>query len=174
MKIKTNYVIIPLITILVAVLGSYFTSVGMSWYDTTLVQPELTPPKWAFPVAWNLIFILTTISALLVWNADHKMRWSFLKLFKKNTKDQRWHWAIGLFLANAILNVLWSLLFFTLHLIGAALLEMLLLEATLVALFVLNWRFSKWASFLLLPYLLWIGFASYLTYTIWTLNIVLS
>ncbi len=156
MKLKTNYLVIPLVTILVALLGSFFTSQGMDWYDATITRPELTPPKWLFPIAWNLIFLFTTISALIIWN--------------KGKKDRNFKLIIGLFIANAILNLLWSLLFFKLQLIFPALIEMVLLEITNIALLLLTWRVSKPASLLLLPYALWVGFATYLTYLIHLLN----
>ena len=155
MKIKANYFIIPAITIFVAVAGSFFTRAGMAWYDTMLIQPALTPPKWAFPIAWNTIFILTTISALIIWN-------------KKKAKDRSF--IIGLFLINAALNIMWSLLFFQLHLIAAAFTEMFLLIFTLILLVLLIWKTSKTAALLLLPYLFWVSFATYLTYQIWILN----
>lgn len=164
---KPNYVIIPLITIAVALLGSWFNTLGMQWYDTTLIRPDLTPPKYAFPIAWNIIFICATISALMVWNKP-QFEERYLVIFKRKTHD--FNLIIGLFIANAVLNALWSLLFFTFNLIGAALIEMFFLEATIFILMWLIWRHSKIASLLLLPYLLWVGFATYLTYLIYTLN----
>ncbi|MFA6917940.1 MAG: TspO/MBR family protein [Candidatus Gracilibacteria bacterium] len=156
MKIKPNYIVIPLITILVALVGSWFSSQGMAWYDTEILKPSLTPPKWVFPVAWNIIFILTTISAMIVWNKNSG---------KNNSAKCKW--IITLFIANAVLNVLWSLLFFTMHYVFSAFMEMLILEATTIALMVLIWKFSKPASLMLLPYVLWVVIATYLTYEIY-------
>lgn len=155
-KILCPTLIIILMVITVALVGSYFTSMGMTWYDTALIQPSATPPKWAFPVAWNIIFTLTTISAIIVWI--------------KGKKAKHFALVIGLFILNAILNVVWSLLFFKLQLIFPAFIEMIFLEATLIALLILTWPISRLASFLLLPYTLWVGFATYLTYLIWALN----
>lgn len=165
---KPNYLLIPLITILVALFGSAFTGPGMDWYDT-LIRPNLTPPDWVFPLAWNLIFLLTTISALIIWNkGKEKTRFLWILASGKNT---RIYWLIiGLFIANALLNVLWSFLFFKLHFITAAFIEMFFLELTLILLHILTWRFSKLASLLLLPYTLWVGFATYLTWQIVLLN----
>lgn len=159
MRIKKNYFIIPLVVIATAAIGGWFTSNGMSWYDTRLIQPSLTPPKWAFPLAWNTIFILVTISALIIWN------------IKKNKKQEKLMSVItGLFISNAILNAGWSLLFFQLQGILPAFVEMFFLIATLVLLVYYTWKISKFASLLLLPYLLWISFATYLTYLILMLN----
>lgn len=157
MKFKPYWSLIPLSTVLVAGLGSYFSANGMDWYDTVLITPEgLTPDKWVFPVAWNLIFIATTLSALLIWN--------------KSKRDARFKWIMGLFGANAVLNVAWNALFFGMREIQIAFIEMLFLEASILALLILNWKISKTASALLLPYLAWVGFASFLTYQILLFN----
>ncbi|MBU2524700.1 tryptophan-rich sensory protein [Patescibacteria group bacterium] len=176
MKIKPNYFLIPLITILVAVIGSSFTSSGMLWYKTTIIRPELTPPNWAFPIAWNLIFVCATISALIIYNKreDENFALSLLEkiinLFRHKKPDLIFRWIIVLFVINAILNVTWSLLFFNLHLIQASLAEMIALNGTTLALIILMWERSKTASLLLTPYAIWVGFATYLTYQIWILN----
>lgn len=159
MKIKKNYFVIPLVVIATAAIGGWFTSNGMSWYDKTLIQPSLTPPKWAFPLAWNTIFILVAISALIIWN------------IKKNKKQEELMPTItGLFIANAILNAGWSLLFFQLQGILPAFIEMFFLIASLVLLVYYTRKISRAASLLLLPYLIWVSFATYLTYLILTLN----
>ncbi|MBN1494492.1 tryptophan-rich sensory protein [Candidatus Peregrinibacteria bacterium] len=168
-KFKSNYVIIPFVTILVAIIGSIFSQSGMMWYNTELVKPELTPPGWVFPIAWNTIFVLTTISALIVWNSGPKQK-RFLLLFKKKAEDTILSLIMGLFIANAVLNVCWSLLFFTLRFTYAAFLEMIVLEATVIALIVLIYKRSKAASALLLPYAVWVAFATYLTSQVILLN----
>ena len=154
MKLKPNHIVIPSITVLVAIVGSWITQGGMEWYKTELIQPGFTPPDWAFPIAWNIIFILTTISVLIVWNK----------------KSPRKNLIVTLFGLNAFLNVLWSVLFFGDHLVFPAFVEMIFLELTLVALIPLIWKVSKAASLMLLPYLLWVGFATYLTHLINVLN----
>jgi benzodiazapine receptor len=156
MKFKSNYIVIPLTTVAVALLGSYFTSSGMFWYDTELIMPSVTPPRWAFPVAWNTIFTLATISALIVWN--------------KAKHDEDFKWIERFTIANIALNILWSFLFFYMNRVGLALLEMIVLELTIIPLIALTWRTSKFASLCLVPYALWVGFATYLTYLIWVIN----
>lgn len=156
MKFKPYWSVLPLVTVIVAALGSYFSSNGMPWYNAVLIKPELTPPGWAFPLAWNIIFVATTCSALLIWN--------------KAKRDTRFQTVMLLFLANAFLNVFWSLLFFNLHQLNWALIEMLALEASTLGLILLTWKSSKLASALLLPYAVWVGFASFLTYQIVQLN----
>jgi benzodiazapine receptor len=152
---KLNYIIIPLIAVFVAVVGGYLTSGDMSWYKT-LKLPSIAPPGWFIGLVWNVIFILTTISALIVWNTMPK-------------SDLFWI-VIGLFVVNALLNVFWSFLFFNQHLINAAMVEAGLLGSSVVALIVMIWPFSRLAAGLLIPYAAWTLFATFLNYVIWTLN----
>lgn len=168
-KFKLNYAIIPLVTIATAVIGGIFSNLGMQWYQNELVKPELTPPGWVFPIAWTVIFILTMISALILWNSG-KGEKRFLLVFKKKVDDSALSLIMGLFIANAVLNVCWSLLFFTLRYTYAAFLEMLLLEITVVALIALTYKRSKAASALLLPYAVWVAFATYLTSQVILMN----
>ena len=163
MKLKPNYLIIPLVTVFVALLGTFFTSSGMEWYNNALIRPALAPPKWAFPVAWTLIFVCTTISVMIIWNKTEKNK-RFLWIFRTKEMKPEYQWIIGLFIINAILNVGWSLLFFKMHMLGASLAEMLFLEATNIALLILTWKISKKASVLLVPYALWVALATVLTY----------
>src|SRR5271157_3364882 len=102
---KLNYVIIPLVTIAVAVIGGLITGGGMEWYRS-IKLPSWTPPGSVIGAVWTVLFILATISALIVWNgAPHGVRF--------------W-WIVAIFLLNAILNFGWSWLFFGAHLMGAA------------------------------------------------------
>jgi len=152
---KLNYIIIPLIAVLVAVVGGYLTSGNMSWYRT-LNLPSIAPAGWFIGLVWNVIFILTTISALIVWNTMQK--------------SDNFSIIIGLFVVNALLNVFWSFLFFNQHLINAAMVESGLLGFSVVALIVMIWPFSRLAAGLLIPYAAWTLFATFLNYVIWTLN----
>ncbi|MBU1131573.1 tryptophan-rich sensory protein [Patescibacteria group bacterium] len=155
MKIKINYFIIPLITVLVSLSGSLLTNSGMDWYDT-LNLPAVTPLGSFIGLVWTVIFILTAISALLVWN--------------KAARDNRFKLIIILFIANALLNIFWSFLFFYQHLILAAVIEMIILEITVLILIYLIWKINKTASWLLAPYAVWVIFATYLAVQILLLN----
>lgn len=154
---KLNYIVIPLITVVVAWVGSLFTSSGINsgWYDS-IVKPSWTPPGALIGAVWTVLFILAAISALIVWNKAKRNSWFW--------------WVIGVFVINAVLNVLWSFLFFGEHLIGTAIWEAALLGATVVALIILIWPISRLASLLLVPYAGWVAFATYLTYTVSILN----
>jgi tryptophan-rich sensory protein len=152
---KLNYIIIPAITIIVGALGRYYTSLGMDWYQT-INLPSYTPPNWVFGVVWNAIFLLATIAALVVWNTFDNQTHRFKIMI--------------IFAINAVLNIAWSYLFFTNHLIGLALIESLALNATIISLTVLIAQKSVATALLLTPYLGWVSFATLLTAHIWFIN----
>ncbi len=156
MKFKVNVIIIPTVTVAVAFLGSRFTEMGMDWYDSTLLLPDWDLPKWIFAVAWNLIYLCCTISALILWNKP------------LSAKDYRIIYTT--FILNALLNVLWSYFFFVQHWLLFSLVEMIVLEASTLFGVLMFWKHSKVASLLLLPYLGWVAFATFLTYKIVQLN----
>lgn len=152
---RLNYIIIPAITLATALLGGKLTGGGMSWYRT-IKLPSWTPPGSVIGAVWTFLFILATISALLVWNGS--------------AHDNRFGLIIAIFIVNAILNISWSWLFFSQHLLGSAIFEAILLGLSVIILIILIWPRSIWAGGLLVPYALWVAFASFLTYKVWSLN----
>ncbi len=152
---KINYIIIPFIAFIVAFGGSLLTNRGMVWYKS-IHLPSWTPPGQFIGLAWTIIFILSTISALVVWN-----RMPSGKIFS---------WIIVFFILNAVLNIAWSFLFFNQHLIGAAVFDAALLGVSVISLIIFIWPFSRFASALLIPYAGWVSFATILNFIIWTLN----
>jgi tryptophan-rich sensory protein len=153
---RWSYFWIPAITLCVAFLGSYFTSLGMDWYNTALILPSYTPPRWVFGPVWGAIYILTTVAAIM-WYEN-----AFRSVLFSTTA--------GLFLTNALLNVLWTFLFFTMHWIMLSFFECALLSIVTTALMVaLIMQIGRY-GFLLLPYVFWSSFATYLTWSIALLN----
>lgn len=151
-EFKAHHFWIPAIAISILLAGKLFSMYGMPWYNT-LNLPWFTPPRWAFPIVWNIIYILTTISAIIVWDTV------------KNGKEIKWLYGI-----NAGLNLLWTVLFFYFQLIGAALFDAVLIGSTVVLLILLVWPVNRLAAWLLTPYLLWTAFAIVLNYNLWMLN----
>lgn len=138
----------------VASLGGSMTDLG-PWYQN-LRKPSWQPPDWLFPPAWTTIFALTAASAVLAWRAapSSTMR----------------EWIIGLFCLNGFLNILWSGLFFRLRRPDWALIEVAVLWLSIVVLIFVTGRVSRTAAWLLVPYLLWVSFASALNYAVAKLN----
>lgn len=137
-----------------ACIGGALTELG-PWYYA-LRQPGWKPPDAAFGVIWSLIFTLCAISAALAWQAAATRA---LRL--------RVTWLFGV---NALLNMLWSALYFKLQRPDWALIEVAFLWLSIAALIVGLWRLSRWASALLLPYLAWVSVASALNLATVQLN----
>lgn len=152
---KKNFFVIPLITVIVAVSGSWLTNAGMSWYRQ-INLPAWTPAGSIIGAVWTVLFILAALSALLIYN-----------LIPKGKKRRQIMWV---FFANAVLNVFWSALFFGWHLLGFAIIEAVILALSVLAIIILAWPRSKAAAVMLMPYFAWVCFAAYLTYCVWSLN----
>jgi len=152
---RSSFVVIPMIALFVASIGSAITGVGMEWYHT-INLPAWTPPGQLIGFIWTIIFILTAASALLTWN--------------RFPRDRRFVWIVSFFVLNAFLNLFGSYLFFSLHTVAVAADEAALLCLSVLILIALTWKHSSLAALLLVPYALWSGFATYLTVTVWWLN----
>jgi len=169
---QLNYFIIPLLTILTAVTGSVITSRGMSWYKT-IIRPGFTPPGSIIGAIWTIIFILSASSLLIVWNSAYvstAINMTSGQIITAVNSAER-NVVVLVFIFNAILNVLWSWLFFSQQRMLIAFYEALVLDLTVVVLIILIWPASIIAAMLLLPYAIWGAFASFLTYRIWRLNL---
>ncbi|MEM9688361.1 MAG: TspO/MBR family protein [Pseudomonadota bacterium] len=130
-------------------------SISASTFYAQLTQPAWAPPAWVFGPVWAVLFALMAIAAWLVWREG-----GFAA--QRN--------ALVMFLAQLALNVLWSWLFFAWQLGGIAFAEVLLLWAAILLTIVLFWRVKPLAGALLVPYLLWVSFASVLNLTLWLSN----
>lgn len=124
------------------------------WY-AGLAKPPLTPPDIAFPIAWSTLYLLMALAA---WRATLAA-----------TPAMRWH-TLWPFVAQLAANALWSILFFGLHWMGVALLDLLLLWGLIVLTIRRFAAVSRLAAWLLAPYLAWVSFAAYLNAATWWLN----
>ncbi len=158
MKINNTFKLIIAIVVseLAGIIGSVFTAPSItSWY-IELVKPALNPPAWVFAPVWTTLFVLMGVAAFLIWKKefDHKG----VKI------------ALGIFLVQLVLNTLWSIIFFGFHSSGGALIEIVFLWFAILVTIISFYKISKPAAWLLVPYILWVSFASYLNYAIWLLN----
>ena len=126
-----------------------------SWYET-LNKPAFNPPNWIFAPVWTLLYILMGIAAGIVWSKGFYHKW---------VKTALYH-----FIFQLLFNGLWSIVFFGFRSPGFALIIILVL----ILLIVLTYKWFKivnnTAAYLLLPYLVWVGFATILNFSIWQLN----
>lgn len=122
-----------------------------AWY-AHLAKPPFNPPDWIFPPVWSLLYAMMAVAAWRVW-----LRVGFGP-------------AIVLWLVQLAFNAAWSWLFFGLHRVGIALLEILVLLTLIMATTMAFWRRERLAGGLMIPYLAWVAFASVLNASLWILN----
>lgn len=154
---------IALATLAAPLIGGLATRQSVStWYREELALPAWNPPSWVFGPVWTVLYIMMGTAAFLVWQrlARHHNRalHTQMKLL------------LGLYAAQLSLNTLWPVLFFGLQSPGAALVGITLLLAAIIATSWSFWRVRPLASWLLLPYLGWTGFAAALNASIWWMN----
>lgn len=142
-------------TSMVSIVGSAVTVPEIPGWYAGLAKPSFTPPNWAFGPVWTTLYLMMAVAAWLVWRAGG---WRYA------------HVALAIYAGQLALNLLWSILFFGLHRVGLAAIEIVILDAAIVATIIAFLRHSTGAAWLLAPYLLWAGYASALSIAIWRLN----
>lgn len=139
------------------IIGSFFTVTSIeSWYQT-VNKPVFNPPNWIFGPVWITLYTLMGIAAYLVWR-----EWGTNTVAK---------YATILFFVHLVFNALWSILFFGLENPMLAFFEIIVLWLMIAVLMYMYYGINKTAFYLLVPYILWVSFASVLNFYIWRLNI---
>ena len=136
------------------ILGSFFTISAIPTWYATLVKTSIAPPNWLFGPMWVALYALMAISLYLVWTSGSERKKKALIIF-----------GIQLFL-----NAIWSPVFFGLQSPGLGLIIIILLWGSIIFTIWEFYKISKLASLILIPYLLWVSFATLLNYFIWQLN----
>ncbi len=157
MKKKLIYILIATsICLAIGFLSSFATQSSVNDWYLTLNKPDFNPPSWVFAPVWTLLYIMMGIAAGLVWAKGFYHIW---------VKTALYHFGFQL-----LFNALWSIVFFGFQNPFWALLVILTL--LILILFTIKWFkvVSKTAAYLLIPYLLWVCFATVLNYKIWELN----
>jgi len=140
----------------IGILGSVFTATAIPTWYATLLRPAFAPPNWIFGPVWTALFAMMGIAACLVWEK------------RKPRKDVRR--ALGIFGVQLALNLLWSVLFFGMQNPGAAFVEIIVLWLAIVLTIAAFAKISRPAAWLLVPYLLWVSFATVLNAAFWMMN----
>lgn len=127
-----------------------------TWYQT-LNKPIFSPPNWVFGPVWTILYFLMGLAVYLIWTSK--------------TKNQKLK-QVGLkyFSIQLGLNFLWSILFFGLHSPILGMIDIIILWILILITMMKFHKISKTASYLLIPYLLWVSFATVLNLTIVVLN----
>ncbi len=138
------------------IIGSLATTPAIPTWYVYLAKPTFSPPNWLFAPVWLTLYTMMGIA--------------FYLIIAKGLKIKKKRIAAGLFLGHLVLNTLWSLVFFGLKDLGLALLVIIFLWLMIAILIDLFWKIDKRAGYLLIPYFLWVSFATMLNLAIWQLN----
>lgn len=141
-------------TFVAAIIGAIASANARSFYKS-LSQPVWAPPAYIFAPVWTLLYLLMTIAVWIVWRT-----YGF----------QHSGAALWLFVVQLALNALWTWIFFHWHLGALAFVEIVVLWLILLATTISFWRLRPLSGVLLLPYLAWVTFAAFLTYSVWKRN----
>jgi tryptophan-rich sensory protein len=123
------------------------------WY-ATLNKPSWNPPNRLFGPVWTTLYIMMGIAFSLIWHSSHPNRKQAMKLFA----------------VQFVLNLAWTFIFFNQHQLQLALIEIIALWIMILVNIIVFYRINRAAGFLLVPYLAWVSFATFLNYTIMQLN----
>jgi len=157
MSKKTTKILIAVaVCLFVGFLSGFATQSSVTDWYADLNKPSFNPPNWIFGPVWTVLYVLMGIAAGIVWSKGFHHKW---------VKTAMYH-----FLFQLIFNAAWSLVFFGMKSPAYALLIIIILLALIIL--TMKWFriVSKTAALLLVPYLLWVSFASILNYSIWQLN----
>jgi benzodiazapine receptor len=142
-----------IVTLGVGAAGTLFTEPNIPTWYAALNHPAIAPPNYLFAPVWTALYILMAFAAWRVW-----------KITGLKSAE------MAAFALQLLLNFLWSAVFFALHRIGAALIEIAVLDVAILVTAILFVRRDRLAGLLMLPYLAWTLFATVLTHAFWTLN----
>ncbi|MFA5098097.1 MAG: TspO/MBR family protein [Candidatus Margulisiibacteriota bacterium] len=144
------------VCLLAGVIGSIYTYPSIPTWYAGLIKPALNPPNWVFGPVWTTLYVFMGIALFLVIR-----KWNF---------DKASITALSVFALQLAFNSLWSIVFFGWRQLFGGLLVIAVLWCLIAASIYLMGKLNKWAGALLVPYLLWVSFASYLTWAVWVLN----
>ncbi|MRW89676.1 tryptophan-rich sensory protein [Duganella sp. FT80W] len=142
------------LTFIAAAIGAYATANAQAFYQQ-LDRPDWAPPAWLFGPAWTALYLLMAIAA-----------WRVQRLAPPSLARP----ALALYTVQLAVNALWSWLFFAWHLGAAAFVDIIVLWLLIAATIFVFWRRDRWAGVLLVPYIVWVSFATALCYSIWQRN----
>ena len=139
----------------IGILSGFLSREGAALFDERVIQPPLSPPAWLFPVVWSILYALMGISAARI------------SLSEDAPAKKR---GLNLYIIQLVLNFFWSLIFFNLQSYGLAFFWLAALWITVFLMIIVFNKVDPAAAWLQIPYLVWLTFAAYLSFGVWTLN----
>lgn len=157
--LKNNYISLIGSLVLVyitAFIGSFFTVDAIGTWYAALIKPELNPPSWIFGPVWTALYVFMAVAA---W-----------RVYVKRHADARAVSVLFVYGVHLVVNAFWSIAFFGMHNPELALGVIAILWALIVYLLIYFYRIDRLSGYLLIPYLAWVSFASYLNWSLAALN----
>lgn len=148
-------IIAILLPLVIGGLSAFLTGDKLQLYPE-ITKPALSPPAAVFPIAWTVLYLLMGISSYLIWTTEAAA----------SRKDI----AFSLYLIQLVMNFFWSIIFFRLGMYTAALVWLIIMYMAIVLCTVYFFLINPKAGWLMIPYNLWMGFATYLNLSIVMLN----
>ena len=136
--------------------SSVFTVNSISTWYATLNKPWFSPPNVVFAPVWMILYILMGLALFLIWRSPRNRKRDF---------------GIALFAAQLAINVIWTLAFFGLQNTLYGLLTIIPLWILIAATIYQFYKVEKWASYLLVPYIVWVSIATALNASVYLLNL---
>ena len=152
-KLKT-YGLSILLAEAVGAVSGFITSSGMQQYAAA-EKPALSPPAILFPIVWTVLYALMGIGSARIYLAPESRNRTV---------------SLVLYGVQLVVNFFWSLIFFGFHAYGFAFFWLLALLGVIIAMTEFFSKVDKTAALLQIPYILWVGFATYLNFMVWRLN----
>ena len=144
--------LILLITFIPSAIGGFTTaSFKEPWYSE-IILPSFNPPSWVFAPVWTILYILMSVAAWFNWQKNFNNKY------------------LNIYFIHLFFNAIWSIIFFGLHLIMLALLDLIIIVFFIIFLMKIYFKESKISFYLFLPYLLWSSYALVLNSAIYILN----
>lgn len=137
-------------------IGTIFTMDSIPTWYAALNKPSFNPPNWLFGPVWTVLYLMMGISLFIVWKEDLK---------NKVVKS-----AFTVFMIQLFLNTIWSIVFFGMQSLSGGLIIIILLWIMILITILKFMKISRVAGILLIPYLLWVSFATFLNFSILKLN----
>lgn len=141
--------------LIISAFGGAVTATSVNDWYAALNKPFFNPPDWLFAPVWTVIYFMIAFSGWRVW----------LKTGIANAKGP-----FGLYAAQLALNLAWSFMFFGAQSPILGLIDVVILLAVIIANMIAFWKIDRLAGSLLVPYALWVAFATLLNAAIWHLN----
>lgn len=137
------------IPLIVGLLSTLF--VDFNFYKE-INLPSVAPPSILFPIVWTILYVLIGISLYLILRDG------------KNKEN------ITLFITQLLINFIWVICFFRFRLFFGSFIIIIILDCIVLYSILEYYKYNKVSSYLLIPYFLWIVFASYLNWMVFVLN----